>query len=291
MKKLTRTLLALASVALLAQSCNDKGDTNNIIIRPAGVGAPKITYTLQVVDAPGNAAGRIQGVQGASIAYTNAAGRLVTVNTDPTGSVVISDAAPGTFSGRLEASGYASMDFTSDISPASGNLADSGRAYSAVTRLYAIRSNAGIRGHVYGNFAGSTRQPTVADTANDDYTQQVTLRVTYNILKTGATAYPMGSGPGRLVDVNLDPSTVLIATGNNATTGSNSRGYFSRRIHATGSGMVEAYLSMRPFVYVDAGGNQGARPFVLEREANNVKLNLQSGDFLNLGPLRVVAQP
>lgn len=275
MNNFSRTFLALAGVALMAQSCNQKADENNITVKNGGAtGQPSITYVVQVVDAPGNAGGRVAGIPGATIKYVNAAGKSMSLNTDAGGNVIIKDAAPGAFNGRLEKPGYAAMDFTADLNPGANALADSGKSYFGSTRLYAIRSNAFITGRVYGNYTGNAPSPVQPGLGINQ--RPVNLRVTYGIVKSGSTAYPMGAGTGRLVDVNIDPSTVSITSDADGK-------FLFENLHATGSGLIDAHLSMSPLT---VGSNNTS--FVISRENNNISLNLSSNDTLQLGDVLAV---
>jgi hypothetical protein len=280
MKHFTRTLFALAGFALFAQGCDDKADENIINVNNGTpFGAPKVTYVIQVVDAAGNTLGRAAGVPGANIQYRNAAGVAKAAVSDGGGNVVLTDVAPGSFSGKLEISGYATMDFITDISPASNALADSGKEYVAATRLYAIRSNATISGRVYGNYANTTGVPNPDQAANR---QQVTLKVQYSLVKTGAGAYPMGAGTGRITDLNIEASTIVIET--------ESTGDFTQAdLHATKSGYIAATLSMVPYLPDNAPASFNTS-FVLSQSGNNIPLSLGSAETVRLGNL-LAARP
>lgn len=275
MNNFSRTFLAMAGVALMAQSCNQKAAENNITVKNGGAnGQPVITYVVQVVDAAGNAGGRAAGVPAATIKYINNSGKSISVNTDQGGNAIIKDAAPGAFSGRLEKTGYAAMDFTADLNPGANALADSGKSYFGSTRLYAIRSNAFITGRVYGNYTGNS-----SGTVNPSLPinqRAVNLRVTYNIVKSGSSAYPMGAGTGRIVDLNIDPSTISITSDADGK-------FLFENLHATGSGLVEARLSMSPLT---VGSNNTS--FVIGQDNNNIALRLSSNDTLQLGNVLAV---
>jgi len=240
-------------------------------------GQPILTYVLQVVDAAGNAEGRVAGVQGGIIKYRNATGAAKTATTDASGTIVITDAAPGSFSARFERSGYASYDFTTDASPANAGLADSGKQYSASTRLYAIRANATLFGHVYGNYTGAPG--TSIDPAAAANQASVTLKVTYNFVKTGNNAFPLGAGIGRITDINLDPSTVVIVTEDNGD-------FAQTGLPATKSGALEATLSMSPYL-PDQSFSTG---FLLTQSNNKIALTLGSAESTYLGNL-LAARP
>ena len=280
MKHYSRTLLALAAVALLAQGCKDKANENTVNVRTSGgVGAPKINYTIQVVDAPGNsianplAGGRTSAIVGASVRYINAAGAATTKATDATGAIQITDAAPGTFSGQFSATGYAMMSFTADLNPPTNILGDSGRSYNATTRLYAIRNNAVVIGNVYGNYNAPTTLPPV-NSPLDPYHRPVALKIIYELSHTGTNAYPMGSGAGRLTDISLDANTRAFRT---LDAGS----FEQDDAIATQSGFLSATLSMSPYT---VNVPSGSYSFVLS-PSNAINLDLSSGDTLQLGYL------
>ena len=279
MKHYSRTFLALAAVALLAQGCKDKANENTVNVRTSGgVGAPKINYTIQVVDAPGNSAvnqlsgGRTSAVSNAVVRYINASGAPANKQTDPSGMIQITDAAPGAFTGQFSAPGYALMNFTADLNPPSNVLGDSGRVYNAKTTLYAIRNNAVVIGNVYGNYAAPTVLPPV-NSPLDPYHRPVALKVLYELTHTGSNSYPMGAGVGRLTDISLDANTSAFRADGGA--------FQLDDAIATQSGFVSATLSMSPYT---VNVPSGSYSFVLS-PSNAIDLDLSSGDTLQLGYL------
>ena len=286
MKNISRTLAALAGLAFFTQGCNEKADENTFITNVTNPsGQPKVTYVIQVVDAAGNVEGRAAGVASANISYRNSAGARKIAVTDAAGNVVVTDVAPGSFSARFEATGYAAMDFTTDINPSNNALADSGKEYVASSRLYAIRSNAAVSGRVYGNYTNSSVTPVNPNaTANR---RSVNLRIVYNLVKTGANAYPMGSGTGRITDINIDPSTIAIQTADDDAT----RGDFSvTDLHATTSGYLTATLSMVPYVATIVDPIPSNSPSFVLPNGNSLNLTLGSAETLRLGNLLAVRQ-
>jgi hypothetical protein len=267
-----------AMAAFTLTSCQEEKADSITVVNPArNNGQGTLLYTIQVVDASGNNGGRASGVPNATIKYMGSAGRQITKTTDTQGNLVLNDVRPGSLSGRFEANGYTSMDFTADL----GNgVTDSGQQTFASTRLYAIRQNAYLKGLVYGNFSGAGG---VLIPGQPNATTPVFMKVIYRVVRNGANAYPMGNGAGRLTDISIDQATLTFDSDNGR--------FLFDGIHATESGMIEAFLSMRPVVRLGNGTNRQDSSFVLDNRRfpgaamNMIPVTLISNDTVNLGPL------
>lgn len=190
MKKLMYKFAGLFMVTSLMVACvqPDSGD---------GVpdGNLTINYAVQVVPV-GDVA---KGLNGASVTIqVNGETKTSTVGAD--GIAVFEDIKPGTVSGYVSATGFASMNFSATISKTN---VDANTTDFVTSTVYLIGMNSTIDGRIYGDWDldGNT---TLTDAGNF---QAVDLYVSYNL-----AAYPMGAGNGALNSVSMDVTTYGITT-------------------------------------------------------------------------------
>lgn len=279
----TGKLAAVAAAVTLALSGCQQQPADNITVNvPSNKQVSKITYVIRVMDATGmgTSAGSA-ALQGATLRYFNAATSQyanVTTTSNADGNIILNNVHPGNFSGELTMPNYGRVNFISDLTKAGNDT-----AYTAVSTVHMFPKTASLTGRVYGNYdmrPGYTPTPTGR---ND--VKEVDLMLHYRLHKEGANAYPMGSGPGRLVSVAVEPSALT------STQGESSNFEFTET-YVTVPGMMDAFLSMVPKNFT-AGTGPSARDSVFTLAAgdprNHVQVRLFRDRTTNLGA--ILAKP
>lgn len=269
---LSSRFLALAAAATLAfTSCTEEGDQVTVNV-PGSKQNATVTYVVQAMDASGEGTSGLTGaIQGATLRYFNAntnSYTTVSTATNADGVISIQGVRPGTFSGIISAPGYSTINFVSDITQDGVDT-----VYTAVSRIHMFKNSAELTGRVYGNYSLTQATP---NPTNPSDVREVDLRLTYQLRKTGENAYPMGSGPGRLVDVRLEPSVFAIQQSNNSS-------FTADQLYSTESGLLMATLSMVP-KQVTSGSNSAV--FTLAgNPRNEIPVKLYANQVTNLGNL------
>ena len=267
-------VLSALAVAALFTSCKQEGDTINITSKGTNT-TSNVTYVVQVLDAAGLApGGRTTGIASASLRYFDPASKKMVnfkTTSDADGIIVVPNMVPGSFSGELTLDGYASMTFVADISK---GTYDSN--YVATSRIYLFAKNSTLTGKVYADY--DFNGTAIATVDND--VKAADLKLTYNLTKSGAKAYPMGAGPGRIVDISFITPSEGIAQGPGATTS-----FLLEGALATETGMVSATLSMVPQKVEVTPIKKGIFILNAGNPRNNIDVTLRPNITTELGNL------
>ncbi len=269
---------AFAAAAVLALS-GCKQDPDNVTVNlPNNKQVAKVTYVIQVMEA-GGANSANAAITGASLRYLNSEGKYAgtSIVSDANGNIVVPDVRPGNFSGTISSTEYGAISFIADVTKAGNDT-----AYTAITRVYMFPKSATLVGKVYGNYGMNATSIPSPTNASD--VKEVELMLNYKLNMVGQDAYPMGSGPGRLVSVDLESKSELLNQGD----GTASRFETLSPVYATESGMVQAFLSMIPKNFTaGSGSNQRDSTFTLSvgSPRNNLRVNLFRNNTTNVGNL------
>jgi hypothetical protein len=277
MKKFTH-YLTLLSIALLPfmMACNNDDDEEEDAAAPVATnqGFPKgvaaYNYSVQIV--PGNATidGKVSGVEGATVIISQG-GESETSLTVQGGIAHFEGLNPGTVNGTVIADGYVNVNFSAEVLPEQLS-SDSNQVRNVASTITVFENNAELRARIYGDYNLLNVAPNLQDPSNF---QQTTVFVVYHLLD-----YPMGSGSGRLTDVNLEVSTVNYR--------SPSTGIVRLTdIAGTVEGVLEAELFMQDVAVLDNNTN-GDILFNIHpiRNQPGTPLNLLPGSVLNLGDIQ-----
>lgn len=262
-------LLKLATAFMVAISlagCSKEKDSEPMPPNNIASGQARITYTVQVVPAGTSANGRTQGLAGAIVSIVQG-GKVISDTVGETGLAVFKNLAPGTVSGFIKATNYLSTNFTSTLDQEFSAGDSAIKLYiSSSVRVYA--TNCRLAGRVFGDFDLTNINPNPNLPA---YTRGgIRMRVSYKL-----NNYPMGSGPGRLSSVSIQPQSFVNST--------NVLGGFDfTKLASTEDGVLSADLVMEDYLVNTVQGN--ARIFRLAQPINNLRLRsgavTQTGDIL-----------
>jgi|GEM_PF-4545080 len=193
MRKLAINFVGLFAVSAMMWSCATEPDSDTL-----ADGDVRVSYSVQVVPV-GNVD---KGLDGATVTI-HAQGETRTETVGADGIAVFDNIRPGTISGYVSASGYASINFSANIMKTN---VDANTEDFATSTVYMIATNSTLTGRIYGDY-DMDGDGTLSDNGNF---QAVDLYVSYSI-----GSYPMGSGNGALNSVSLDVDTYGITTGTN----------------------------------------------------------------------------
>lgn len=276
MNKITNYLALLPFLILpFLMSCNNDDEDDNEDVAPAVVspsfpqGVASYNYAVQVV--PGNATidGKVSGIEGATVIISQGA-NSETSQTVAGGIAHFEGLNPGTVNGTIIADGYTNVNFTAEILPEQLN-SDSNQIRNVASTITVFENNAELRARIYGDYNLLGVAPNLQDPSNF---QATTVFVVYNLLD-----YPMGSGSGKLTDVNIELSTVNYR--------SPSTGIIRiTDLPGTVEGVLEAELYMEDIAVLDPSTN-GDVLFNIHpiRNQPGTPLNLLPGGTYNLGDI------
>ncbi|QNL21954.1 hypothetical protein HZR84_08385 [Hyphobacterium sp. CCMP332] len=278
MNKITNyfALLPFLILPLLFTACNndDEGgdeeptpqaETNT---NPQGVAS--YNYSVQVV--PGNATidGKVSGIEGAFVTISQG-GESMVQTTVAGGIAHFEGLNPGTVNGSvLTGEDDPVVNFTAEILPETLNN-DSNQVRNVSSTITVFQKNSELQARIYGDYNLLGVPPALQDPNNFKSTS---VFVVYTILD-----YPMGSGNGKLTDVNVELTSVNFrspSTGEIRITD----------IPGTVEGVLEAELFMEDVVVRDnnTGGDVlfNIHPI---RNQPGTPLNLVPGGTYNLGDI------
>lgn len=230
-------------------------------------GSYQMTYTVKVLDANETSGGRVAGISGVNVTIVQN-GSPVSQTTGNDGTATFTDLSLGTVSGTVSRSGYATMNFTADITPSyvPNITTNEGVMLSSASNIYIFEECVEmVDGHLVGNFEllQTPLSNSIGDfdqlftglnfgTAldiNDNVNQTlqannsgpVALYLTYSL----TDAYPMGN----LTDISMDVvryETEVIARGVNIG-GDAGNSIFEFEDVPQTSKWLEASLSIKSF--------------------------------------------
>ena len=276
MTKITNylTLLSFLILPLLFTACNnDDEEPTDPVAAAATVTFPKgvasYNYSVQVV--PGNATidGKVSGIEGATVTISQG-GNSKVQQTIAGGLAHFEGLNPGTVNGTVETFTGPVVNFTAEILPETLNN-DSNQVRNVSSTITVFENNSELRARIYGDYPLTGLPPDLQDPANF---QATSVFVVYNVID-----YPMGSGSGKLTDVNIELSTVNYR--------SPSTGVIRvSDIPGTVKGVIEAELYMEDIV-VRNNNSGGDVLFNIHpiRNQPGTPLNLLPGGTYNLGDI------
>ncbi len=279
MNKITNylTLLPFLLLPFLFSACNnddDSDDTETPVINsnfPKGVAS--YNYSVQVV--PGNSSfdgGKVSGIEGATVTISQG-GNSQVQQTVAGGMAHFEGINPGSINGTVITNeDDPAVNFTAEIMAETLN-SDSNQVRNASTTITVFQKNAELQARIYGNYTFTPTNPfPIEDPANTDRT---TVFVVYRVVN-----YPMGSGSGRLTNVNVELSSIFYTS---PTTG---RIRISD-IPGTVDGLLEAELFMQDIVKINPTDPGYDVLFNIHpiRNQPGTPLNLVPGGILNLGDI------
>ncbi len=278
MNKITNyfALLPFLILPLLFTACNnddDGGDeepTPQEDTNPNPQGVASYNYSVQVV--PGNATidGKVSGIEGAFVTISQG-GESMVQTTVAGGIAHFEGLNPGTVNGSvLTGEDDPIVNFTAEILPETLNN-DSNQVRNVSSTITVFQKNSELQARIYGDYNLLGVPPALQDPNNFTSTS---VFVVYTILD-----YPMGSGNGKLTDVNVELTSVNFrspSTGEIRITD----------IPGTVEGVLEAELFMEDVVVRDnnTGGDVlfNIHPI---RNQPGTPLNLVPGGTYNLGDI------